>query len=116
MSIGGPGAATPPFGDGRRGEDGRFAKGNPGGPGNPLGGKVARLRSVLVDAVTPEDMAHIARVLVDQAKRGDPKAIRELLNRILGRPVEADLIQRLDTLEAALRERGRGAGRGEDDP
>jgi hypothetical protein len=47
-------------------------------------------------------MAEIGRVLVDQAKQGDPKAISELLNRILGRPVEADLIENLKALESAF--------------
>jgi cobalamin biosynthesis protein CobD/CbiB len=36
-------------------------------------------------AVTPEDMAAIARALIDKAKTGDVAAARELLDRIIGR-------------------------------
>jgi hypothetical protein len=49
-------------------------------------------------------MAAIARKLIDMAKGGDVAAIRELLTRTLGRPIEADLIERLERLEAALDE------------
>lgn len=88
-----------PFGDGR-GPGGRFAKGNPGGPGNPLGGKVSKLRAALVRAVTEEDIRAIAGRLVQDAREGDLGATRELLLRTLGRPVEADLLERLERLEA----------------
>ena len=36
------------------------------------------------------------------AKDGDITATRELLLRTLGRPVEADLVERLERLEAAI--------------
>jgi len=36
------------------------------------------------------------------AKTGDVQAVREILNRTLGRPVEADVIERLERLEAAI--------------
>lgn len=65
--------------------DGKFAAGNPGGPGNPHGGQVARLRSVMLDAVTPDDMRAVVRKLVELAKGGDLKAIDLLLNRTLGK-------------------------------
>jgi len=91
------GAPSP---NGRNGA-GRFAKGNPGGPGNPHAASVARLRAALVEAVTPDDVAAIARALVTQAKGGDVAAVRELLNRLLGPPVELDLIERLERLERA---------------
>src|ERR1700736_3300789 len=47
---------------------GRFTRGNAGGPGNPFARQVARLRQVLLDSVTEEDMANIAGQLVVQAK------------------------------------------------
>lgn len=90
-----------PFGDGRDAK-GRFAKGNAGGPGNPLGGKVARLRSALISAVTEEDVQAIATRLVASAREGDLAATRELLLRTLGRPLEADILQRLERLEELL--------------
>jgi hypothetical protein len=89
-------------GDNGRGPNGRFAKGNPGGPGNPLGGKVAALRATLVDAVTPDDIREVVAALLVQAKEGEIAAVRELFQRLLGPPVELDLIERLDALEARL--------------
>jgi hypothetical protein len=40
--------------------------------------------------VTPEDMAAVARALVERAKAGDVAAARELLDRIIGRPLPAE--------------------------
>ena len=87
---------------------GRFSKGWKGGPGNPLGGQVARLRSALVEAVTEDDITAIAQKLVEMAKAGDVAAIREVLNRTLGKPTEADLLDRLEAIEAQLVEGGVG--------
>ena len=36
--------------------DGTFAKGNPGGPGNPHAATVARLRSVALATITDQDL------------------------------------------------------------
>lgn len=91
-----------PFGDGGRAPNGRFAPGNRGGPGNPLAGKIGKLRAALVAAVTEEDIREIARSLIEAAKGGDVRAVKELLDRTIGRPVETDLIERLEALEAAL--------------
>jgi hypothetical protein len=40
-------------------------------------------------AVTPEDVEEITRKLVESAKQGDVVAIRELLDRTIGKPVAA---------------------------
>jgi hypothetical protein len=93
-----------PFGDGRDSK-GRFASGNPGGPGNPLGGKVSKLRSALVLAVTEDDIRAIAAKLISDAILGDLGAVRELFLRTLGRPIEADLLERLERVEDMLNER-----------
>lgn len=87
-----------PSPNGRNG-DGRFAKGNPGGPGNPQAKAVARLRSAMLEAIGPEDIAAVARQLVALAKSGNVQAAREVLDRCLGRPLEADILERLDALE-----------------
>lgn len=68
---------------------GHFAKGNPGGPGNPYARRTAALRSALLDAVTEKDIHAAVRALISKAKSGDIAAIRELLNRLLGRVPEA---------------------------
>ena len=98
---------TEPFGDGRA-PNGRFSKGNPGGPGNPYAKRVAALRRALIESVTEEDMRSIVARLVQDARDGDIQAAKEILLRTLGRPTEADLIERLEHLEE-LFERKEGA-------
>jgi hypothetical protein len=95
-----------------RDKTGRFRTGNAGGPGNPLAGKIAKLRAALVEAVTDDDIREIARALIASAKSGDTRAIKELLDRTIGRPVEADFVERLEALEAAVEaaEERRAAG------
>ena len=85
--------------NGRR-ADGRFAIGNPGGPGNPYAKQVARVRSLIVDAVSEDDLRAVISMLVERAKGGDVLAARELLNRLVGRPAAA-----IDPEQRALEER-----------
>ena len=73
-----------------RTDTGRFAKGNPGGPGNPHGRRVADLRAALLDAVTEADIRAVARSLVARAKAGEVPAIRELLDRLMGKVQAAE--------------------------
>jgi len=94
-----------PLLNGRNGESdsrGRFAQGNPGGPGNPYARRVARLRVVLLDAVTDEDLDAIVTALVDRAKSGDVSAAREILNRLVGKPGDSVDPDRLDVGERSL--------------
>ena len=91
-----------------RDENGRFLPGNAGGPGNPLGQHVNLLRKALLEAVTPEDMKQIAAALVKAAKDGDVTATKELLLRCLGRPLESDLLERLERLEVVFSGRSEG--------
>ncbi len=90
--------------DGRDPTTGRFVRGWKGGPGNPLGAQTAKLRSALIKAVKVSDIREIARRLMEQAKSGDVRAIAELLNRVLGKPLEADILQRLEDLETRVEE------------
>ena len=73
----------------KRGRNGRFLPGHGGGPGNPHAQKVHRLRSALLNAVTPEYVKEIIYKIVSMAKQGDIAAIKELLDRSLGKPVAA---------------------------
>ena len=92
---------------GDRGPHGRFAAGNRGGPGNPHAKRVAVLRGALLDAVTDEDIHAVARALVTAAKSGEVAAIRELLDRCIGKAAEgADLLERIAALEAVIQSRG----------
>ena len=88
--------------DNGRDATGRFAKGNPGGPGNPYNKRVAQLRSALISAVTEDDVRGIIQALVEKAKSGDVAAAKEVLDRTLGKPQEADLIARMEELEEIL--------------
>ena len=89
--------------------DGRFAPGNRAATGNKrptgLSQRVAKLRKAIVAAVTPADIAKIMRELMDMAKCGNLAAARLVLEYTVGKPVEADLVERLDELEALLEER-----------
>ena len=58
----------------------------------------------MLSAVGESDIAEIISQLVKMAREGDVRAAREVLDRCLGRPVEADLLERLDELEIALSE------------
>ncbi len=85
-----------------RGKGGHFAKGNKGGPGYPYSKQVGALRQALMDAVTPEDIQEIiVLVLVEAAKDGDLAAAREVILRTIGKPLESDLLERLERLEQA---------------
>jgi hypothetical protein len=86
---------------------GRFAPGNRVGKGNPLAGRIAKLRAALIEAVKPGDVQAIARSLVKKARAGEIDAARLLLAYTLGKPIEADLIDRLERLESDLGLEGR---------
>ena len=73
---------------GRRSSNGQFGVGNPGGPGNPHARRVAALRTALMDAVTNDDIRAVAKALVKRARTGEVPAIRELLDRLVGKPTD----------------------------
>jgi hypothetical protein len=75
-------------GDGRDGE-GRFTAGNLGGPGNPFARNCAKLRALLVQRVTPEDMGIIADALILKSRNGDLAATKLLFQYVLGKPTDA---------------------------
>src|ERR1700683_2732856 len=77
-----PSAAVPS----ERSANGRFAKGNPGGPGNPFNRAVAALRCALVAQVTAADLEEVLAVLLIKAKTGDLAAIKLLLAYTIGKP------------------------------
>jgi hypothetical protein len=81
---------------------GRFAKGNKLGKGNPLAGRAAKIRAILLESVTDSDARAIADKLISQSRDGDLAAIRELLDRTIGKPAASDVIERIEKLEAIL--------------
>jgi len=70
--------------------DGRFARGNPGGPGRPR----ACERAAALDLLAAEAGADLIEVALSKAKKGNLRAVEMLLDRIWpvrrGRPVEVD--------------------------
>jgi hypothetical protein len=89
--------AAPP--DSGRGSDGKFVKGNRRGPGNPFARKIAAMRRAFFDAVTEEDLAAIARAMIEKAKQGGGAAARLVAQYTMGRPAEAVDPDRLDEME-----------------
>src|ERR1700687_3237846 len=65
---------------------GKYATGNPGGPGNPFARRVAQLRAILVETVTDEELRIVAGQLMVKAKFGDLAAIKLLFQYVLGKP------------------------------
>jgi hypothetical protein len=66
--------------------DGRFAKGNSGGPGNPYNATVQKLRAAMVRAISPEDIAEVIGQVLTQAKEGNLAAVKLLLSYTIGQP------------------------------
>src|SRR5437763_1585022 len=87
-----------------RDANGRFVKGNPGGPGNPFARRVAALRKALINFVTVDDMKHVAFILKEKAMSGDLAAIKLLFQYVLGKPTETVDPDRLDIEEVKLKE------------
>jgi hypothetical protein len=82
-----------------RESDGRFAKGNKFGPGNPFARKVAAFRAALMEAVTEQDIKDIAAKLRDDAKAGDKAAVKLLFQYVIGKPQPAVDPDSLDVQE-----------------
>jgi hypothetical protein len=70
-----------------RSTNGRFGCGNPGGPGNPHARRTAQIRSLLLESVTDDDLRAVVAKLIEMAKGGDLAATRELLDRLVGKPL-----------------------------
>lgn len=68
-----------------RDRGGRFAKGNSGGPGNPFVHRVAQWRQQLADTVKDEDVEAVVAQLIKAARAGEQWAIREFLDRLMGK-------------------------------
>jgi len=91
-----------------RNSNGQFAKGNPGGPGNPYARRVARLRATLLDAVGENGLADIVQGMITAAKGGDVAAAKLLLSYLLGKPVESVEPDYVEIHERELQSKDRG--------
>ncbi len=70
-----------------RAKNGQFLPGNNGG-GYPFQQHVKDFRQQLYDCVTEEDYQEICRSLIRKARAGEPWAVRELLDRLLGKSTQ----------------------------
>jgi hypothetical protein len=85
-----------------RESNGRFAKGNRGGCGNPFARQVAAFRACLINSVTQDDFKAIVEQLVELAKEGELQAIRLLFSYLLGTPKPVVEPDELDLQEMHL--------------
>jgi hypothetical protein len=69
----------------------RGQSGNPGGSPSPTHGR--RYRKILDQELTDDKLTKIIRSLISRAEKGEPWAVKELLNRLYGKPVQAHLIE-----------------------
>lgn len=73
--------------------DGRFAPGNPGGPGRKEGSR--NKATLILDALADDDAKEILRKAIEKAKGGDVRAIEMILARVWpprkSRPVNFEL-------------------------
>lgn len=76
---------------------GRFTEGNPGGPGRPKGKRTAELRRELLAGTDINELREVWAKLIELAKGGDLPAIKEVLDRTLGRPVQAVDVEATET-------------------
>lgn len=68
---------------------GRFASGNQAAKGRGPGG-AGRVRALIREAVTDDDLRAIVATLVAEAKAGNLQAAKELLDRLAGKPRPLD--------------------------
>lgn len=85
----------------QRNARGQFVQGNKCGRGNPFSRHVNRLRAALLEEVPEDRLRAIVEALMQKAETGDLGAIKILLDRVFGPPVPADILERLEALEAA---------------
>ena len=71
-----------------RTERGRFAAGNPGGPGRPRKETEQGYADAMRDAITPADLCDVLKSMVRRAKGGDVAATKLVLNYTVGLPTQ----------------------------
>ena len=79
--------------------DGRFAPGNPGGPGNPYARKVAEYRKALLECVSVEELGRVVAAIKKKALEGNVAAAKLIFQYVLGKPITPVDPDRLDVDE-----------------
>ena len=85
-----------------RADNGRFAPGNPGGPGRSKG-RGYELQQAAQEAITPHEMAVMMRKALKLGLEGNIAAMRFLAERTCGRPPEASIREPFDVELPPLR-------------
>jgi hypothetical protein len=86
----------------QRDANGRFARGNSGGPGNPFGRRLAQLRECLLRSATDENIERLANMLMERAFAGDMAAAKLLLLYWIGKPKDVAEPDRVEVEEWEL--------------
>jgi hypothetical protein len=84
---------------------GRFAEGNPGGPGNPYTRQTAQLRQAVLETMNEAEIRLIAKRLLTLALQGDLQAIKLVLAYAIGKPEGVVNPDEVGRLEWELRQR-----------
>ena len=89
-----------------RDDKGKFVPGNQAAVGRSRkhAEQVGNLRRALYEEVTPERLKRIVNSLIVEAEAGQVAAARLVLEYCLGKPLEADILERLERLEALEQE------------
>lgn len=84
--------------------NGRFVKGNKAAVGRRAkhAEHVGKLRAAMLAAMTPESVLRIMATLETEAENGNLVAIKEYLDRAVGKPLPLDVVERLEQLETLL--------------
>ena len=101
-----PSLTPAPTANGGKDVRGRFSPGNKLGRGSPLAGRAAKIRALLLQKLTDAETNRIGDRLLAMAQGGNLAALRELLDRTIGKPTQFEVLERLDALTELLRERG----------
>jgi hypothetical protein len=78
-------SAAPPVVPPQHDARGRFVKGNRGGPGNPLAGKVNKVRKAFLDYFEGPAMGVLCDYMMRKALSGDPRFLRLILQYTIGK-------------------------------
>lgn len=84
--------------------NGRFVAGNKAAVGRRAkhAEHVGKLRTAMLAAMTPNAVLTIMATLEAEAERGNLVAIKEYLDRAVGKPLPLDVVERLEQLEKLL--------------
>ena len=83
---------------------GRFAKGNKSAVGRRKrqAEHVGKLRTAMYAAFTADGVLRVVAELETLAEEGNIQAIKEYLDRAVGKPLPLDVVERLQQIEEAL--------------